>query len=319
MGRGPSPAGRGQIRRRGASCGRPADLREGAVVGWLAAGGRSTLRDWLFARQRYWGALPHRHDRETRMFPSCSPGTSADLPDGAESTGTGNPLAAVGTGRRQGDKARAGSCWYYLRFLDPAEAAGEGEFRCPWTFTWAARRAVLHLLSPGSGTRSHAVHRGVRVILGEVSTRRTRSEGRHVSIGDLSSLEAVAIDVGRYKEGQGYVMKETSRSWFSGAHKMSKSRGTSSTPRDIRTLTPCAADVHGPADGHGVWAQTLRMYRPGKMPLEQVLRRSPPRSSSGPPLRQGHVRTENALQHRHLMEFRTRSATTGPGRCEPSS
>ncbi len=105
------------------------------------AGGRWVtkfkLRDWVFSRQRYWGEpIPLIH------CPSCGvvPVPEKDLPvklpkvKSYEPTGTGeSPLANIdswvnvkcpqckGKARRETNTMPqwAGSCWYYLRFMDP--------------------------------------------------------------------------------------------------------------------------------------------------------------------------------------------------------
>lgn len=99
---------------------------------WLA-----NLRDWVFARQRYWGEpIPIIHCEK------CGPVTvpETDLPvrlpevESYEPTGTGeSPLAAItdwvnttcpkcgGAGKRETNTMPqwAGSSWYYLRYMDP--------------------------------------------------------------------------------------------------------------------------------------------------------------------------------------------------------
>ena len=89
------------------------------------------LRDWLFSRQRYWGepfpivweAGHHRALGEDEL-PLLSPALEDFKP-----TGTGEPpLAKATEWLRYSEKATretntmpqwAGSCWYYLRYIDP--------------------------------------------------------------------------------------------------------------------------------------------------------------------------------------------------------
>ncbi len=100
------------------------------------------LRDWLFSRQRYWGEpfpILHEVDKEGRPTGVIEPLTPAELPLTASRVGglqaVGQARAAFGEGdglgmghaRRDGRYRRetntmpqwAGSCWYYLRYLDP--------------------------------------------------------------------------------------------------------------------------------------------------------------------------------------------------------
>ena len=95
------------------------------------------LRDWLFSRQRYWGEpIPILHLEDGTMKPVPVDQLPLLLPDVDEikPSGTGeSPLANVTEwvntiDPETGMKARretntmpqwAGSCWYYLRFIDP--------------------------------------------------------------------------------------------------------------------------------------------------------------------------------------------------------
>ena len=95
------------------------------------------LRDWLFSRQRYWGEpfpVIHMEDGSTRLVAECDlPLNLPELED-FKPTGTGEPpLSKAGewldyTDPETGLKGRretntmpqwAGSCWYYLRYIDP--------------------------------------------------------------------------------------------------------------------------------------------------------------------------------------------------------
>jgi len=92
------------------------------------------LRDWLFSRQRYWGE-PFPIVWEDGQHRSISEGELPLQPpplDDFKPTGTGEPpLAKATEWLRYSEKATretntmpqwAGSCWYYLRFTDPANA-----------------------------------------------------------------------------------------------------------------------------------------------------------------------------------------------------
>ncbi len=95
------------------------------------------LRDWVFARQRYWGEpIPLIHCEKCGVVPVPENQLPVLLPDveSYEPTGTGeSPLAGIeewvntscpscgGAGKRETNTMPqwAGSCWYYLRFMDP--------------------------------------------------------------------------------------------------------------------------------------------------------------------------------------------------------
>src|SRR6267378_7261197 len=90
------------------------------------------LRDWLFSRQRYWGEpfpVVWEDGKHRALDESELPVVSPPLDD-YKPTGTGEPpLAKAKDWIRYSDKATretntmpqwAGSCWYYLRFCDPA-------------------------------------------------------------------------------------------------------------------------------------------------------------------------------------------------------
>ncbi len=127
------------------------------------------LRDWVFSRQRYWGEpIPLLHTADGSTVPIPYDQLPLELPE-VESyrpTGTGDsPLAAidswVNTTTADGRPARretntmpqwAGSCWYYLRYLDPAndrELASRAKIDY-WMpvdlYVGGAEHAVLHLL-----------------------------------------------------------------------------------------------------------------------------------------------------------------------------
>jgi len=126
------------------------------------------LRDWLFSRQRYWGEpIPVIHFEDGSILPLEETELPLTLPEvkSYKPAGTGeSPLATmlewVGIDYK-GKKALretntmpqwAGSCWYYLRYLDPHN---DKEFCCIekekyWMpidiYIGGAEHAVLHLL-----------------------------------------------------------------------------------------------------------------------------------------------------------------------------
>ncbi|WP_077614915.1 leucine--tRNA ligase [Caenibacillus caldisaponilyticus] len=128
------------------------------------------LRDWLFSRQRYWGEpIPILHLEDGTIKPIPEDQLPLELPemDEIKPSGTGeSPLANneewVNTvDPETGMKARretntmpqwAGSCWYYLRYIDPhnKERLADPEKLKKWlpvdVYIGGAEHAVLHLL-----------------------------------------------------------------------------------------------------------------------------------------------------------------------------
>ncbi|RIE04474.1 leucine--tRNA ligase [Cohnella faecalis] len=128
------------------------------------------LRDWLFSRQRYWGEpIPVIHWEDGTMDTVPEDELPLLLPDvdAIEPSGTGeSPLANVTdwlnvvdpkTGRKGRRETNtmpqwAGSCWYYLRFIDPSndKEICSPEKQREWLpvdlYIGGAEHAVLHLL-----------------------------------------------------------------------------------------------------------------------------------------------------------------------------
>ncbi|MDN7240186.1 leucine--tRNA ligase [Planococcus sp. N028] len=128
------------------------------------------LRDWLFSRQRYWGEpIPIIHWEDGTMTPVDEKDLPLMLPvtTDIKPSGTGeSPLANIEEwvnvvhpetglkGRRETNTMPqwAGSCWYYLRFIDPTndEMIADPELLKRWlpvdVYIGGAEHAVLHLL-----------------------------------------------------------------------------------------------------------------------------------------------------------------------------
>ncbi len=124
------------------------------------------LRDWIFSRQRYWGEpIPIKHYEDGTLrtethLPLVLPEVEAYQPS---STGE-SPLANIpdwlygsdehGSFRRETNTMPqwAGSCWYYLRFIDPDNTGQliDPEKERYWMnvdlYIGGAEHAVLHLL-----------------------------------------------------------------------------------------------------------------------------------------------------------------------------
>ncbi len=150
------------------------------ITEWLEARhlGRATvnykLRDWLFSRQRYWGEpIPILHGSDGSLRALDASELPLDLPHMEDfkphSSDDPNappqpPLGRAGDWvkvQRDGQAYRrelntmpqwAGSCWYYLRYLDPGNDAApwRPEIERYWMnvdqYVGGAEHAVLHLL-----------------------------------------------------------------------------------------------------------------------------------------------------------------------------
>jgi leucyl-tRNA synthetase len=156
--------------------GMPTEEAKSAVIDWLEERGDGKrainykLRDWIFSRQRYWGEPIPLVECDGTYYPIPYDQLPVTLPEveSYKPTGTGeSPLAAVTewvecpcpdgsgrTGRRETNTMPqwAGSCWYYLRYLDPDndEAFADREKIDYWMpvdlYVGGAEHAVLHLL-----------------------------------------------------------------------------------------------------------------------------------------------------------------------------
>ncbi len=197
-----------------------------AITAWLEQNGTGKkainykLRDWLFARQRYWGEpFPIVWvDGESRPLPEeqlplILPETSNFKPSGSGES----PLAnleewLVTTDPQTGKPARretntmpqwAGSCWYYLRFADPKNAkqlvdpAMERYWMPVDLYVGGSEHAVLHLLYSRFWHKvlydigvvstpepfKKLVHQGI--VLGEDNQKMSKSRGNVVNPDDM--------------------------------------------------------------------------------------------------------------------------------------
>ncbi len=222
------------------------------------------LRDWLFSRQRYWGEpfpivldeAGNAYDIPQSELPLTLPQIEDFKPTGApepplskakdwlkyESTvAQQSPPLSGGLTRETNTMPQwAGSCWYYLRYIDPhnAERFVDPEKEKYWMpvdlYVGGVEHAVLHLLyarfwhkvlfdlghvsSPEPFAR--LINQGL--ILGEMEYHTIEDEPRKVADDEIE------------KCGESYALKsDPSVKVKAESFKMSKSRGNVVNPDDI--------------------------------------------------------------------------------------
>ncbi len=272
------------------------------------------LRDWLFSRQHFWGEpfpILHELDDEGNVTGRARALTPEDLPldlpekmkFDAEHASPEPPLDAAPDewlyvtldGKRYKRETNtmpqwAGSCWYYLRFLDPRndQALIDPEIEKAWMpvdlYVGGAEHAVLHLLyarfwhkvlfDRGYVTVAEPFQKLVNqgMILGDVEFTGYRNAGGnwvsasnakkdaddqwiHKATGEeVTSVKVQAEQI--EKRGDAFVLRADREIKIdSRAYKMSKSRGNVVNPDEV-------------VDDFG--ADSLRLYEMFMGPLESV-------------------------------------------------
>jgi leucyl-tRNA synthetase len=261
------------------------------------------LRDWLFSRQHFWGepfpilheldadGEPTGHVRalEPEELPLDLPeemkfDAAHDRPEPPLDQAPDDWLYVTIDGKRYKRETNtmpqwAGSCWYYLRFLDPKNdrALVDPEIEEQWMpvdlYVGGAEHAVLHLLYARFWhkvlyDREHVstpepfaklVNQGM--ILGEMEfTGYKNAAGEWVSAAEgkgAGPVTPVKLSPDKIeKQGDVFVLKADPKIKLdSRAHKMSKSRGNVVNPDDI-------------VSDYG--ADSLRLYEMFMGPLEAV-------------------------------------------------
>ena len=208
------------------------------MIAWLEENGvgnaKTTykLRDWLFSRQRYWGEpIPIIHMEDGTMRTVEIEDLPLELPatQNFQPADTGeSPLAhcpdflnveidgVKGTRETNTMPQWAGSCWYYLRYIDPHndEAIADPKLLEHWLpvdlYVGGAEHAVLHLLYsrfwhkflydqgvvPTSEPFQKLFHQGM--ILGENGEKMSKSRGNVVNPDEI--IESHGADALRVYE-----------------------------------------------------------------------------------------------------------------------
>ena len=250
------------------------------VVQWLEKSGHGKatvnykLRDWLFSRQRYWGEpipIVHRKDGTMEALPLDElPLTPPEVSEYKPCESGESPLAKVrdwvelddGSVRETNTMPQwGGSCWYYLRFLDPHnetqawDSAKEKYWMPVDLYVGGAEHAVLHLLY------ARFWHK-VLFDLGLVSTkepfRRLCNQGLIVARA-FQKKGGSYVDTNEVVEREGkYFHWETDEELRSSIEKMSKSKLNGVSPTEV--IEEFGADAlrlycmfMGPIDKEKVW------------------------------------------------------------------
>ena len=211
------------------------------------------VRDWLFSRQRYWGEpfpVIHWEDGEVTVMKDAElplelPQLEKYLPGESGESPLSNSEEWLNVTDKNGRKGRretntmpqwAGSCWYYLRFIDPAndKLIFDSEKEKYWMpvdlYIGGAEHAVLHLLY------SRFWHK-VLFDLGVVSTdepyQRLFNQGMILAFAyETDSGAKVSADLVEEREGR-YFHNETGAELKQIVAKMSKSLKNVVNPDDV--------------------------------------------------------------------------------------
>jgi len=229
------------------------------VTAWLESKNLGTskvnykIRDWLFSRQRYWGEpfpVIHWEDGEITLLnenelPLELPELEKYLPGESGESPLSNSTEWLNVTDKNGRKGRretntmpqwAGSCWYYLRFIDPKndkmifDVAKEKYWMPVDLYVGGAEHAVLHLLY------SRFWHK-VLFDLGIVSTdepyKRLFNQGMILAFAfETESGAKVSGDLVEERENK-YYHKETGAELRQIVAKMSKSLKNVVNPDDV--------------------------------------------------------------------------------------
>ncbi len=229
------------------------------VTGWLEKTGlgKATtnykLRDWLFSRQRYWGEpfpVIHWEDGEVTLLndnelplqlpdvEKYQPGETGESP----LSNAGEWLLVTDANGRKGRRETntmpqwAGSCWYYLRFIDPKNdaepfsKAKENYWMPVDLYVGGAEHAVLHLLYSRFW---HKVLFDLGIVSTEEPFQKLFNQGMILAFAyETSSGSKVPSDKVTEKDGK-YFHNETGEELRQIVAKMSKSLKNVVNPDDV--------------------------------------------------------------------------------------
>lgn len=248
------------------------------MIDWLVGKGigkgRVTykLRDWLFSRQRYWGEpfpLLHRKDGSILTLPdSALPVTLPQLSDFRPTEQGDPPLGRAKEWMKvqlDGEElARelntmpqwAGSCWYYLRFMDPKNDkrfVGEDAEKY-WgqvdLYVGGVEHAVLHLLYARFW---HKVLFDAGLVSTNEPFKKLFNQGMILAYSFKDERGKYYTPEDAEQRGDDWFVKGTDTRLHTQIEKMSKSKLNVINPDDV-------------VESHG--ADSLRLYEMFMGPLE---------------------------------------------------
>jgi leucyl-tRNA synthetase len=229
------------------------------MIGWLESKEIGTsrvnykLRDWLFSRQRYWGEpfpVIHWEDGEITLddessLPVSLPEMEKYLPGETGESPLANAtewLNVIGKDGRRGRRETntmpqwAGSCWYYLRFIDPKNDTKifDPEKIKYWLpvdlYIGGAEHAVLHLLYSRFW---HKILFDLGIVTTDEPYQRLFNQGMILAFAYETEKGAkVSSDMVEEKEGK-YFNRETGEELRQIVAKMSKTLKNVVNPDDV--------------------------------------------------------------------------------------
>ena len=230
------------------------------MLEWLAEKGvgkkaiNYKLRDWIYSRQRYWGEpIPLVHCPTCGTVPVPEEELPLTLPEVKtyQPTGTGeSPLAAIdswvncncpkcgGAAKRETNTMPqwGGSCWYYLRYLDPHNdkefcgSSAEKYWMPVDLYIGGAEHAVLHLLYARFW---HKVLYDIGVVSTKEPFQRLVNQGMITSFAfQRKNKTLVPVDEVEQKEDGTFIEKATGEQLEQIVAKMSKSLKNVVNPDD---------------------------------------------------------------------------------------
>lgn len=270
------------------------------MIAWLEESGKGQgkttyrLRDWLFSRQRYWGEpipILHLEDGTMKTVPEDQLPLLLPDVDQIKPSGTGeSPLANVTdwvetVDPETGMKARretntmpqwAGSCWYYLRYIDPhnPDELCSKEKQEAWLpvdlYIGGAEHAVLHLLYArfwhkflydlGVVTTKEPFQKLINqgMILGTNNEKMSKSRGNVINPDEI--VENYGADTLRIYEmfmGPLEATKPWNENGVEGAHRF-LSRVWRLVVNEDGSLNPKITDNEGSDEFKRVWHKTIK-------------------------------------------------------------